>query len=274
MREALELELAVLYLPRAGPPPNLQRYVTSAAGTASVRARDQVSFDDEAWRLAVASGVPLVFREEAAGWWRIRSSPQPTRGWCSHSSRAEVDRGNDRRSRATDVARPSAATLLSLLGDLLAAGISTAHLRQELQGRAIERERLRLAAEIHDGLAQDLALAMRELSLLESRPAAELAGRSAERLREAVASAHRVVRARLEDLWCPSRSAGSRPRSRRSASAAAVSFRSTSDLRAGRRRLAGDHGRRRPRAHGSAHQRRAARAARRIAVRLRLEDDR
>ena len=95
---------------------------------------------------------------------------------------------------------PTAATLLRLLGDLLAAGISTAHLRQELQGRAIERERLRLASEIHDGLAQDLALAMRELSLLESQPAPELAGASAERLREAVASAHRVVRARLEDL--------------------------------------------------------------------------
>jgi signal transduction histidine kinase len=95
---------------------------------------------------------------------------------------------------------PTAATVLRLLGDLLAAGIATARLRQELQGREIERERLRLAAEIHDGLAQDLALAMRELALLESEPSPAQAQASAERLREAVGAAHRVVRARLEDL--------------------------------------------------------------------------
>jgi signal transduction histidine kinase len=53
---------------------------------------------------------------------------------------------------------PTAATLVTLLGDLLASGIATARLRQQLQGAEIERERARLAAEIHDGLAQDLAL--------------------------------------------------------------------------------------------------------------------
>ena len=95
---------------------------------------------------------------------------------------------------------PTAATLLTLLGDLLAAGIATARMRQQLQGAEIERERARLAAEIHDGLAQDLALATRELALLESEPDPELARASAERLREAVGSARRVVRARLEDL--------------------------------------------------------------------------
>jgi signal transduction histidine kinase len=78
--------------------------------------------------------------------------------------------------------------------------ISTARLRQQLQGAEIERERARLAAEIHDGLAQDLALAMRELALLESEPPPEVARASAERLREAISSARRVVRARLEDL--------------------------------------------------------------------------
>jgi two-component system nitrate/nitrite sensor histidine kinase NarX len=41
---------------------------------------------------------------------------------------------------------------------------------------------------------------MRELALLDTHPAPELARASAERLREAVSSAHRVVRARLEDL--------------------------------------------------------------------------
>jgi signal transduction histidine kinase len=59
---------------------------------------------------------------------------------------------------------------------------------------------MRLAAEVHDGLAQDLALAMRELALLDSRPPPEVAEASRERLREAVAAAHRLVRARLVDL--------------------------------------------------------------------------
>ena len=201
IRDALALELAVLYLPRSGPPPNLQRYVASAAETASCRARDQVSFDDEAWRLAVASGVPLVFREEAS-WLVANPFEPPADSWLvlplvSERELIGVTVAAAARPFSLD---PAAATLLRLLGDLLAAGISTAHLRQELQGRAIERERLRLASEIHDGLAQDLALAMRELALLESQPPEDVAGASAERLRAAVASANRVVRARLDDL--------------------------------------------------------------------------
>ena len=87
-----------------------------------------------------------------------------------------------------------------MLGDSLAAGIATAQMRQQLRAAEIERERGRLAAEIHDGLAQDLALATRELALLDSAPRPEVARASAERLREAVASARRVVRSRLEDL--------------------------------------------------------------------------
>jgi two-component system, NarL family, sensor histidine kinase UhpB len=41
---------------------------------------------------------------------------------------------------------------------------------------------------------------MRELTLLESEPPPDVARASAERLREAISSARRVVRARLEDL--------------------------------------------------------------------------
>lgn len=201
MREALGLELTVLYLPRLGGRPSLQRYVASAAGTAAVRARDEVSFDDEAWRLAVASGVPLLFREEAS-WLVANPFDPPAQSWLV------LPLGSEGRLVGVVVAAapgplsldPTAATVLRLLGDLLAAGIATARLRQELQGMEIERERMRLAAEIHDGLAQDLALAMRELALLESEPSPAEARASAERLREAVGSAHRVVRARLEDL--------------------------------------------------------------------------
>jgi signal transduction histidine kinase len=80
---------------------------------------------------------------------------------------------------------------LSLLGLQLSAGITTARLRRELLVAAMERERRQLAAEVHDGLAQYLAVARRELALEEP---------DTERLREAVEAAHRLVRARLQTL--------------------------------------------------------------------------
>jgi two-component system nitrate/nitrite sensor histidine kinase NarX len=92
------------------------------------------------------------------------------------------------------------ATVLAILGDLLGAGIAAARLRQQIARTEVERERLRLAADMHDGLAQDLALAKREIALLDSQPPAEQASESRARLREAVGAAHRIVRARLEDL--------------------------------------------------------------------------
>ena len=48
-------------------------------------------------------------------------------------------------------------TVLAILGDLRRAGIAAARLRQRIARTKVERERLRLAGEIHDGLAQDLA---------------------------------------------------------------------------------------------------------------------
>jgi signal transduction histidine kinase len=201
MRDGLGLELVVLYLPRFAEAATLQRYVTSAGNGVAARARDEVAFDDEAWQLAALSGAPLVFREEAS-WLVANPFDPPARSWLV------VPLVSERRLVGVVVAAaptplaldPTAATLLTLLGDLLAAGIATARMRQQLQGAEIERERARLAAEIHDGLAQDLALATRELTLLESEPDPELARASAARLREAVGSARRVVRARLEDL--------------------------------------------------------------------------
>ena len=67
--------------------------------------------------------------------------------------------------------------MLAILGDLLGAGIAAARLRQRIARTEVERERLRLAAEIHDGLAQDLALAKREIALLDSDPAPGAGGR-------------------------------------------------------------------------------------------------
>ncbi len=201
MRAGLGLDVVVLYLPRFAEVATLQRYITSAGDHADMRARDEIAFDDEAWQLATMSGAPLVFREEAS--WLVANPFVPVaRSWLV------VPLVSERRLVGVVVAaasppmslNPTAATLLTLLGDLLAAGIATARLRQQLQGAEIERERGRLAAEIHDGLAQDLALATRELTLLDSGPPPEIARASSERLREAVASARRVVRARLEDL--------------------------------------------------------------------------
>ena len=200
MREALALDVVVLYLPRLDRP-SLQRFITSAGESAGFRPRDDVAFDDEAWGLAVASGAPIVFREEAS--WLVSNPFLPAaQSWLV------LPLVSERRLVGVVVAAagaplsldPTAATVLTLLGDLLAAGISTARMRQQLHAAEIERERGRLAAEIHDGLAQDLALATRELALLESAPPPEVARASAERLREAVASARRVVRSRLEDL--------------------------------------------------------------------------
>ena len=86
---------------------------------------------------------------------------------------------------------PLSGTVLSLLGLQLSAGITTARLRRELLRAAMERERRTLAAEVHDGLAQYLAVARRELA--RSRP-------DKARLSEAVDSAHRLVRNRLQEL--------------------------------------------------------------------------
>ena len=79
--------------------------------------------------------------------------------------------------------------MLTLLGLQLSAGIATARLRQQLRHAEMERERRTLAAEVHDGLAQYLALALRELALLDAD-----AG-SRERLHESLTAAHRLVRA-------------------------------------------------------------------------------
>jgi signal transduction histidine kinase len=65
---------------------------------------------------------------------------------------------------------------------------------------------MRLAAEVHDGLAQDLALAMRELALLDSGDEA-----SRERLRAAVTSAHGTVRSRLKGMVVAPGLGGLRP---------------------------------------------------------------
>jgi len=204
MRDALDMEVAALYLPDGQGRPLLHRHVTAAAGDSALQVAGEVVFDEEAWRLAVAAGVPLVFHEE--GSWLVANPFRPAASsWLVlplHSNRSVVGvvLAASRRRIALE---PTAAAVLALIGDLLTAGITTAGLRQVLKQTELERERARLAALVHDGLAQDLALATREVALLETGPAAEAAEASLERLRCAIGSAHATVRERLKDLAAP-----------------------------------------------------------------------
>jgi signal transduction histidine kinase len=198
MRKALGLSATVLYLPDSGGRPVLRRFLHDAPEVGTHR---EVVFEEEAWRLAVASGHPLVFHE-AAGWLVANPFEPEARNWLALPMVANDDLvGVVMAARETPVELdPTTLTVLTLLGEQLSAGIATARLRQDLQRAELDRERMRLAAEVHDGLAQDLALAMRELALLELDLDAETARASRERLREAVAAAHQLVRARLVEL--------------------------------------------------------------------------
>jgi signal transduction histidine kinase len=200
MREALGLAVAALYLPEAGRPA-LRRHAVSAAPAAELAPRSEVEFDAVAWRLAVDSGSPLVF-QEPAGWLGANPFDPPASYWLVLPLGAPA--GLVAAAASGPLAMtPAGAAVLTLLGDLLSAGVANARLREELQRSAVERERLRLAADVHDGLAQDLALALREIALLESDPPAGLAGPSRARLRQAVETAHGLVRARLRELAQP-----------------------------------------------------------------------
>ena len=144
---------------------------------------------------------------------------------------------------------PLSGTVLSLLGLQLSAGITTARLRRELLRAAMERERRTLAAEVHDGLAQYLAVARRELALREPDRA---------RLSEAVDSAHRLVRARLQEL---SADAPADLRHAIEAAAKRCKTRRSSVCGHGEAGPGGGHARRPDRLRGAG-QRRRARAAR------------
>ena len=72
MREALQLDDAALYLPDADGQPILRRYVGTSA--------PELSFDEEAWRLAIAGGAPIVLREPAS--WLVENPfTPPARDW-------------------------------------------------------------------------------------------------------------------------------------------------------------------------------------------------
>jgi signal transduction histidine kinase len=187
MREALNLRRTALYLPDADGDPVLRRYVGDEA------AAEELSFDEEAWRLAISGGAPIVLRE-AASWLVENPFTPPASDWVILPLvSGEREMVGVVIASAAEPIRidPLSGTVLTLLGLQLSAGITTARLRRELLRAAMERERRTLAAEVHDGLAQYLAVARRELAL----EAPDM-----QRLHEAVDAAHRLVRDRLQEL--------------------------------------------------------------------------
>lgn len=198
---ALSLVASALYLPAPGPPPMLRLYLEAEPPPDAPHAHEELVFDAEAWRLAFASGRPVVFHEPAS--WLVANPFDPeAHFWLALPMVASGELvGVVMAARGEPFELdPVALTVLTLLGEQLSAGIATARLRRELQRAELDRERIRLAADVHDGLAQDLALAVRELALLESELPEEDARASMERLSGAVTAAHRIVRARLVDL--------------------------------------------------------------------------
>ena len=107
--------------------------------------------------------APLVFQDEArAGSFPIPSEPRRSRGlWCRWSPSGSWAWWWPRRPCRSR--RSTSAVLVLTSPRRPGGGIATARLRQQLQGAEIERERMRLAAEI-DGLAQDLARRARALA--------------------------------------------------------------------------------------------------------------
>jgi signal transduction histidine kinase len=204
MRDALDLDLAVLYLPVPDGSPCLERFVCSATADAPVVAADELRYEPEAWRLAVASGMPIVLREPASWLGQNPFTPE-AHDWLVLplvSGRQDMVGAVIAAAHAPVSLDPVGATVLALLGQQLNAGITTARLRQRLQHAEMERERRSLAADVHDGLAQDLAIALRELAALGEPGIDESSARASRaRLCEAVTAAHRVVRSRLEDLY-------------------------------------------------------------------------
>ena len=211
MRDALGLDIAALYVP-PGSRPVLGCVAVATRTPPQVQARERLVFDEEAWRLAVQGAAPLVLHDR--GEWLIEHPfTPPADAWLvlplgTGTRRLGAVIGG---AESLPAVESGAAAVLRLLGDLLGAGIAAAQLRQELERTALERERMRLAAEVHDGLAQDLALAMRELALLDSGPPADVAEASRQRLSAAVASAHGTVRSRLAGMIASPALGGLRP---------------------------------------------------------------
>ncbi len=198
--EALDLQVVAMYLPDPDGSPVLRLFEVWPGDGESGRAHQVLPLEPEAWRFLASSAGPLVLRQRDA---LILDNPfrPPADSWVALPLLAHgtIEGAVFGSSSAPISLGPLTRATLGSIADLLSAGAATARLRLESQKMEIQRERLALVAELHDGLAQDLALAVREVALLESEPDADVARASTKRLGEAIRAAHRVVRAELED---------------------------------------------------------------------------
>ncbi len=168
--DALDLAIAALYLPHPGGEPTLHRAVVRLREEGR-RAHDELVLDPDAWRFAIAGGAPLVFGEPAS-WLVTNPFVPPRRPGSSAAARGGRNgRRGHRRREEPDLARPGRRHRAQLArrpprrGDRHRPPCAS-----RSSARRSSAKRMRLAAELHDGLAQDLALGVRELALLESQP--------------------------------------------------------------------------------------------------------
>jgi len=168
---------------------------------AGPRATEFLPLTPEAWRFLVASAGPLVVRERDALFLENPFRPAAEFWMAIPLLAQERVVGAVYGISAKPIALgPVARATLGSIADVLSAGVATARLRMEVQRAELQRERMTLMGDLHDGLAQDLALAVREISFLETHPPPDALAASSKRLSEAVRAAHRVARAGLDDL--------------------------------------------------------------------------
>ncbi len=199
--DALGLDIVAMYIPDPDGSPVLNLFEVWPDRDPGGRLAETLVMEPEAWRFVAASAGPLVVRHGDAP---ILDNPftPPADSWVALPllNHGTIEGAVFGSSTGPISLSPLAQASLGSIADLLSAGVATARMRVEAQRMEIQRERLSLVADLHDGLAQDLALAVREIAFLETGPTAQAARASTKRLGEAVRAAHRVVRAELEDL--------------------------------------------------------------------------
>lgn len=199
--DALSLDVVAMYIPDSDGSPVLRLFEVWPPDDDGPRVAEELPLAPEAWSFLAASAGPLVVREQDAP---VLENPfrPPADSWVALPLlvQGRIVGAVFGSSAAPIALGPLARATLGSIADVLSAGVATADLRMEVQRTELQRERMGLVAELHDGLAQDLALAVREVAFLDSNPGPEAARASTQRLGEAVRAAHRVVRAGLEDL--------------------------------------------------------------------------
>ncbi|CAN5572560.1 hypothetical protein BH23CHL7_BH23CHL7_10470 [soil metagenome] len=198
--QALDLDAVAMYVAGTTAARTLDQCAQWRRNAHSASSAGTVVLTADEWQLLAATSGPVLFRGKAslianpftpaAGSWLVLPlvSQKSLKGMVVGCARVELSLD------------PVTTATLHSIAALLGAGVTTALLRGEFQRFEIQRERMRLATELHEGLAQHLALAVRELAFLASRPDEGAAQGSRDRLATSVNEAHRVVRAGLEDL--------------------------------------------------------------------------